>query len=88
MTDHAKLRSLRRIMCTDDPYFPGRRKLKVRGKDLTNLPLEIFYITEMEMLDLGPEREACIDYQLEEVPHEIGEEFVLLSINVWIKHLI
>ena len=35
----------------DDPIYPGSKKLKIRGKDLNDLPLEIFWISDLEVND-------------------------------------
>ena len=40
MTDHQKMRSLRRFITIDDPHYPGKKKLKVRGRDLQTLATE------------------------------------------------
>ena len=40
----------------------------MRGKDLANLSGALFNLLELEVVDLSPEREACLDYKLTQVP--------------------
>ncbi len=50
------------------PAFRPRRRLKMKGKELELLPPELFLLNgEIEVLDLGPEREACLFYHLDQV---------------------
>lgn len=69
----SKLRNLRLRVETDDPHFAGLRKLKLCGKELDPLPEEVFQLVEIHVLLLSPEREACIDFRLAEVPRAIGQ---------------
>lgn len=43
------LKKLRLRIETDDPIFPGWKKLKMRGKDLNDLPPEVFMLFELEV---------------------------------------
>ena len=70
--DQKKLKKLRLRIDTDDPLYLGKNKLKIRGKDLGRLSREIFHISELEVLDLSPEREACLYYRVEYLPESIG----------------
>lgn len=72
----AVLKKLRLRIDTDDPLYPTLRKLKMRGRDLKELPRELFRLEELEVLDLSPEREACIDYRLNYLPPAIGMYYV------------
>ena len=72
MMNPGRLRKLRMRVDTDDPVYRGMKKLKVRGKDLTEMPDEIFTMTELEVLDLSPEREACLYYRSPIIPSTIG----------------
>ena len=56
----------------EDPLYHGQRKLKVKGRDLLNLSRHVFNLLELEVLDLSPEREACLDYKLTTLPPGIG----------------
>lgn len=71
--DPGIMKKLRLRIDTDDPLYPGLKKLKIRGKDLNDLPVELFQLVELEVLDLSPEREACIDYHLNILPSSIGD---------------
>lgn len=64
--------SLRLHIELDDPEFPGLRKLKLQGKDLENIPAELYMLTELEVLDMSPERQPSLTYKLVELPREIG----------------
>ena len=66
-------RNLRLLIDTGDPHFPGLKRLKFRGKELANLPPEVFNLKELEVLDLSPEREACLYYRLPSVPATIAK---------------
>lgn len=66
-------KSLRMLIQTEDPTYYGLKKLKIKGKDLNDLPHSVFNILELEVLELSPERESCLDYKLPELPHAIGK---------------
>lgn len=68
----ATLKSYRLRIETEDPLYHGQKKLKVRGRDLVHLSSAVFHLMELEVLDLSPEREACLDYKLTSVPPGIG----------------
>jgi hypothetical protein len=85
--DPAVLKKLRLRIDTDDPLFPALKKLKIRGKDLNDLPPELFDIVELEVLDLSPEREACIDYHLTMLPPDIGNLVNLRVVMLDTNHL-
>ena len=70
--DQARLKKFRLRIDTDDPIYKGMKKLKVRGRDLGHLPPEVCHLIELEVLDLSPERESCINYRLRDVPLGIG----------------
>ncbi|XP_076462118.1 uncharacterized protein LOC143294626 [Babylonia areolata] len=57
---------------TEDPLYNGQKKLKVKGKDLARLSTSVFNLLELEVLDLSPEREACLDFKLITLPPGIG----------------
>ncbi|XP_064607052.1 uncharacterized protein LOC135471671 [Liolophura sinensis] len=67
------VRQLRMRIDCDDPLFYGMRKLKIRGRDLTNIPNSLFNLIDLEVLDLSPERQSCLDYKLAEIPPNIGK---------------
>lgn len=68
----AALKTYRMSIETDDPLYHGQKKLKVRGRDLANLSSAVFQLLELEVLDLSPEREGCLDYKLPFLPPNIG----------------
>ncbi len=74
VVDQGKLHKLRLRMETDTVFYPGSglRKLKIRGRDLMSVPRELFYLHELEVLDLSPTRETCLDNRLPDVPPSIG----------------
>ncbi|KAL3310004.1 hypothetical protein Ciccas_011437 [Cichlidogyrus casuarinus] len=67
------VRGLRHLIEENDCNYPGMKKIKIQGKDLTNLPLELFNLTEIQVLDMSPEREACLYYKLPHIPPAIGD---------------
>ncbi|XP_067940652.1 uncharacterized protein [Watersipora subatra] len=71
-TSGISAKQLRMRMTTDDPAYKGMRKIKLSGKELANLPLELFKLAELEVLELSPEREACLFYHVQELPTVIG----------------
>ena len=77
--DPVRMKRLRLLIETSDPLFTGLRKLKLKGKDLARIPNEIFQMTDLEVLDLSPERESCLVYRIEEVPSSIGR---LLNLRI------
>ena len=67
-----KLKQLKLRIEKDTFLFPGMKKLKLCGKDLQVLPAEIFLIEELDVLDLSPEREACMEFKLHRIPLDVG----------------
>ncbi|KAJ8305080.1 hypothetical protein KUTeg_017366 [Tegillarca granosa] len=67
------IKTLRLRIETEDPLYLGQKKLKMRGKDLIRLPEALFNIIELEVLDLSPERQSCLDYKLTTLPRSIGK---------------
>ena len=72
-TDKEVLKDLRLRVETTDPLYFGLRKLRIRGKDLQYLPAVLFSMMDLEVLDLSPNREACLDFRLPLVPPSIGK---------------
>ena len=71
--DQSKLYKLKLRIVTDDPIYKSLNKLKMRGKDLSRIPREVYFITELEVLDMSPEREACLYYKLTSLSPYIGQ---------------
>ncbi|XP_067935615.1 malignant fibrous histiocytoma-amplified sequence 1 homolog isoform X1 [Watersipora subatra] len=67
------LRQMKMRITTDDQKFPGMKKFKVHGKELKSLPRSLFSMLDLEVLDLSPERETCLFFQLTSIPKEIGQ---------------
>ena len=67
------LKELRLRIENTDPHFRGLNKLRMRGKELQDLPVAVFGILELEVLDLSPNRESCLDYRMTKVPPQIGK---------------
>lgn len=70
--DREILKELRLLVETTDPLYYGQRKLKLRGRDLQAIPHVLFTMMDLEVLDLSPERESCLDFRLPLVPPSIG----------------
>ncbi|XP_067886900.1 leucine-rich repeat-containing protein 30-like [Heterodontus francisci] len=56
-----------------DPSDDGKKKLKLKGRELLSAPLEIFDLGELQVLEMSPERESCLNYRMGTVPREIGQ---------------
>ncbi|KAK3089132.1 hypothetical protein FSP39_001082 [Pinctada imbricata] len=80
-TDFSDTKNLRLRIETEDPLFYGLKKLKIRGLELSDLPLAVFNLVELEILDMSPEREACLNFRLVRVPKQIGR---LINLQVLI----
>lgn len=75
-------RQLRMRITTEDPLYKGLKKLKLSGKELGKLPMNLFQLTELEVLDLSPEREACLFYHVAELPKHISNLCNLMVLAV------
>jgi len=73
-----------RITC-EDAMFRGMKKVKLAGKELSSLPPSLFTLVDLEVLDLSPEREACLFYHLTSIPKQIARlgnlRFLTLDTN-------
>lgn len=86
----SKMTSLRQMklrITTDDNKFPGMKKFKVHGKELQNLPKSLFNLLDLEVLDLSPERETCLFFQLTMLPKEISQLALLKVSNEYVHKL-
>jgi len=70
--DKEILKELRLRVEMNDPLYRGLKKLAIRGKDLQAVPHVLFTMMELEVLDLSPARESCLDFRLPLVPPSIG----------------
>lgn len=68
----APTRSSLRLRVEYDSTFRGK-KLKIKGKELERVPREVFNMDELEILDLSPERPACLFFRLPKLPAAIGK---------------
>ncbi|TGZ65093.1 hypothetical protein CRM22_006014 [Opisthorchis felineus] len=64
--------SLRLHIETEDREYPSMYKLKLQGKDLENVPAELFTLRELEVLCMSPDRQSSLNYKLCNVPPEIA----------------
>ena len=68
LVNQAIIKQLRLRIEIDNSQYPGKKKLKIKGKELKSIPPELFLLNnDIEILDLSPEREACLFYHLDEV---------------------
>ncbi|XP_074644010.1 uncharacterized protein LOC141900863 [Tubulanus polymorphus] len=78
-------KQLRLWIDRNDSLYPGLKRLKLRGKELSKMPNSLWGLIDLEMLDLSPERESCMDYRLPHVPREISKlinlKILLLDTN-------
>lgn len=65
-----------------DPTEGGKRRLKLQGKELISVPLEVFDLEELQVLEMSPERESCLTYRMDLVPREIGQLRNLSILNL------
>ena len=49
--DPAILRKLRLLVETDDQQYPALKKLKMCGRELSDLPPEVYEMVELEVLE-------------------------------------
>uniref|UniRef100_A0A8C3I6C6 Leucine-rich repeat protein SHOC-2 n=1 Tax=Chrysemys picta bellii TaxID=8478 RepID=A0A8C3I6C6_CHRPI len=47
-------------------------KLKIEGKELVSVPLRVFGLEGLQVLEMSPERESCLRYRMELIPREIS----------------
>jgi hypothetical protein len=59
LADQSILKKLRLRIDNDDSQFPAYKKLKIRGKDLNDLPPEVFEIVELEVRMLPLYKRKC-----------------------------
>ncbi|XP_048763591.2 malignant fibrous histiocytoma-amplified sequence 1 homolog [Ostrea edulis] len=62
------IKTFRLRIDTEDPLFRGKKKLKLTGRELSDIPKVIFQLHELEILDLSPERQSCLNFKLLAVP--------------------
>ncbi|XP_061467974.1 leucine-rich repeat protein SHOC-2-like [Rhineura floridana] len=55
-----------------DPQCKGRKKLKLEGKELISVPHQLFALEGLQVLEMSPERESCLRYRMDLIPHKIG----------------
>lgn len=58
------VKQLRMRITMDDPLHLGLKKIKLSGKELGSIPPSLYKLSELQVLDLSPEREACLFYHL------------------------
>ncbi|XP_062985991.1 leucine-rich repeat-containing protein 40-like [Elgaria multicarinata webbii] len=55
-----------------DPQYEGGKKVKLAGKELMSVPQQLFALEGLQVLEMSPERESCLRYQMDLIPREIG----------------
>uniref|UniRef100_A0A8D0DJC8 Disease resistance R13L4/SHOC-2-like LRR domain-containing protein n=1 Tax=Salvator merianae TaxID=96440 RepID=A0A8D0DJC8_SALMN len=58
-------------LCDFISLFRGK-KLKLEGKELVSVPFQLFSLEALQVLEMSPERESCLKYKMDLIPHEIG----------------
>ncbi|XP_072123482.1 uncharacterized protein [Mobula birostris] len=66
----------------DDAFNNGKKKLKLKGKELQSVPQEIFDLRELQVLEMSPKWESCLNYRMGSVPQEIGQLSALTVLNL------
>ena len=70
--DQSVFNQLQMRKSLEDPIYRGMWKIKLRGKELKKVPKEVYLMTELEVLDMSPERESCLYYQLRDISPSLG----------------
>ncbi|XP_064010318.1 leucine-rich repeat-containing protein 40-like [Pogoniulus pusillus] len=52
--------------------YERKKKLKISGKELASLPTQVFSLHQLQVLEMSPERESCLRYQMDLLPQEIS----------------
>uniref|UniRef100_A0A8C8RBP9 Disease resistance R13L4/SHOC-2-like LRR domain-containing protein n=1 Tax=Pelusios castaneus TaxID=367368 RepID=A0A8C8RBP9_9SAUR len=55
-----------------DPKFEGQKKLKIEGKELVSMPMRVFGMEGLHVLEMSPERESGLRYRMQLIPREIS----------------
>ncbi|XP_064410512.1 uncharacterized protein LOC102354453 [Latimeria chalumnae] len=71
-----------RYRVESNPHNDGKKRLKLKGKELLSVPLQIFKLEELSVLDLSPERESCLSYKIDLLPREVGQLKNLTTLNL------
>ncbi|XP_054023524.1 uncharacterized protein LOC128897818 [Dryobates pubescens] len=61
-----------KFLTEHDPKYEGKKKLKISGKELASLPRKVFGLNQLQVLEMSPERESCLRYQMDLLPQEIS----------------
>lgn len=61
-----------RCVTEHDPKYEGKKKLKISGRDLASVPVQVFGLDQLQVLEMSPERESCLRYRLELLPKEVS----------------
>jgi len=64
--------TLWRYLTERDPNYEGKKKLKISGRELVAVPVQIFGLDQLQVLEMSPERESCLRYRMELLPREIS----------------
>lgn len=61
-----------RYLTEHDPKYEGKKKLKISGRELVSVPVQVFGLDQLQVLEMSPERESCLRYRMELLPQEIS----------------
>lgn len=61
-----------RYLAEHDPKHERRKKLKISGRELLSVPIQVFGLDQLQVLEMSPERESCLRYRMELLPQDIG----------------
>ncbi|KAF4798232.1 leucine-rich repeat-containing protein 40-like protein [Turdus rufiventris] len=61
-----------RYLAEHDPKHERKKKLKISGRELLSVPIQVFGLDQLQVLEMSPERESCLRYRMELLPQDIG----------------
>ncbi|XP_015506119.1 leucine-rich repeat protein lrrA-like [Parus major] len=61
-----------RYLTEHDSKYEGKKKLKISGRELLSVPIQVFGLDQLQVLEMSPEQESCLRYRMELLPQEIG----------------
>ncbi|XP_030359504.1 leucine-rich repeat-containing protein 30-like [Strigops habroptila] len=61
-----------RYITDHDPKYEGKKKLKISGRELVSFPEQVFGLHQLQDLEMSPECESCLRYQMDLLPQDIS----------------